>query len=159
LGAPTNIVYEVEAPREIGAEDLEVLALMLQRAIGDPGHVSSLGRSLHWSSAQQQRRLQISIVPRNGRTIIRADERLQPLIGGLFGGIVGGGGGGIGGGVGMPLGIAVFHSPLAGLGLFGATVFGAYLTARTLFVSIRGKRERDLADLLDDMAAHIVGTD
>jgi serine/threonine-protein kinase len=159
LGAPTNIVYEVEAPREIGAEDLEVLAFMLQRAIGDPGHVSSLGRSLHWSSAQQQRRLQISIVPRNGRTIIRADERLQPLIGGLFGGIIGGGGGGIGGGVGMPLGIAVWHSPLAGLSLFGATVFGAYLTARTLFVSIRGRRERELANLLDDMAAHIVGTD
>ena len=159
LGAPTNIVREVEAPKEVGPEDLEVLALMIQRAIGDPGHVSSLGRSLHWSAAQQQRRLQISIVPRNGRTIIRADERLQPLIGGLFGGIVGGGGGGIGGGVGMPLGIAVWHSPLAGLGLFGATVFSAYLTARTLFVSIRGKRERELADLLDEMAAHIVGTD
>ncbi len=159
LGAPTNIVYEVEAPREIGAEDLEVLALMLQRAIGDPGHVSSLGRSLHWSSAQQQRRLQISIVPRNGRTIIRADERLQPLVGGLFGGIIGGGGGGIGGGVGMPLGIAIWHSPLAGLSFFGATVFGAYLTARTLFVSIRGRRERELANLLDDMAAHIMGTD
>ena len=157
LGAPTNIVAEVEAPKEVGAEDLEVLALMIQRAIGDPGHVSSLGRSLHWSAAQQQRRLQISIVPRNGRTIIRADERLQPLIGGLFGGIIGGGGGGIGGGVGMPLGIAVWHSPLAGLGLFGASVLGAYVTARTLFVSIRGRRERELAALLDDMAAHIVG--
>jgi serine/threonine protein kinase len=159
LGAPTNIVCEVEAPREVGAEDLEVLALMLQRAIGDPGHVSALGRSLHWSSAQQQRRLQISIVPRNGRTIIRADERLQPLVGGLFGGIIGGGGGGVGGGVGMPLGIALFHSPLAGLGFFGATVIGTYLTARTLFVSIRRKRERELSALLDEMAAHIVGTD
>jgi serine/threonine protein kinase len=158
LGAPTNIVSEVEVPKEAGAEDLEVLAFMIQRAIGDPGHVSSLGRSLHWSAAQQQRRLQISIVPRNGRTIIRADERLHPLIGGLFGGIVGGGGGGVGGGLGVPLGIAVWHSPLAGLGLFGATVFGAYLTARTLFVSIRARRERDLADLLDEMAAHIAGT-
>jgi serine/threonine protein kinase len=155
LGAPTNIVCEVEAPREVGAEDLEILALMLQRAIGDPGHVSSLGRSLHWSSAQQQRRLQISIVPRNGRTIIRADERLQPLVGGLFGGIVGGGGGGVGGGVGMPLGIALFHSPLAGLGFFGAAVISAYLTARTLFVAIRRKRERELSDLLHEMVAHI----
>jgi eukaryotic-like serine/threonine-protein kinase len=158
LGAPTNIVSEVEVPKEAGAEDLEVLALMIQRAIGDPGHVSSLGRSLHWSAAQQQRRLQISIVPRNGRTIIRADERLHPLIGGLFGGIVGGGGGGVGGGMGMPLGIAIWHSALAGLGLFGAATFGAYLTARTLFVSIRGRRERDLADLLDEMASHIAGT-
>ena len=158
LGAPTGIVCEVEAPKEVGPEDLEVLALMIQRTIGDPGHVSSLGRSLHWSAAQQQRRLQISIVPQKGRTIIRADERLHPLIGGLFGGLVGGGGGGIGGGVGMPLGIALWHSPVAGLSLFGASVFGAYLTARSLFVSIRGKRERELANLLDDMAAHIVGT-
>jgi eukaryotic-like serine/threonine-protein kinase len=158
LGAPTNIVCEVEAPKEVGAEDLEVLALMIQRAIGDPGHVSSLGRSLHWSAAQQQRRLQISIVPRNGRTIIRADERLQPLIGGLFGGIIGGGGGGVGGGVGIPLGIALWHSPVAGLSLFGAAVAGAYVTARTLFVSIRGRRERELVGLLDEMAEHIVGT-
>jgi len=157
LGAPTSIVCEVEAPKEVSPEDLEVLALMIQRTIGDPGHVSSLGRSLHWSAAQQQRRLQISIVPRNGRTIIRADERLHPLIGGLFGGLVGGGGGGIGGGMGMPLGIALWHSPLAGLGFFGATVFGAYLTARTLFVSIRGRRERELGGLLDEMAAQIVG--
>lgn len=158
LGAPTSIVCEVEVPKEAGAEDLEVLALMIQRAIGDPGHVSSLGKSLHWSAAQQQRRLQISIVPRKGRTTIRADERLHPLIGGLFGGIVGGGGGGVGGGIGMPLGIALWHSPLAGLGLFGAATFGAFLTARTLFVSIRGRRELELGDLLDEMATHIVGT-
>jgi len=157
LGAPTKIVCEVEVPKEVGPEDLEMLALMVQRAIGDPGHVSSLGRSLHWSSAQQQRRLQISIVPRNGRTVIRADESLQPLAGGLFGGIVGGGGGGVGGGVGMPLGIALTHSPLAGFGFFGAAVVSAYLVARTLFVSIRRKREQELSDLLHDMAAHISG--
>jgi eukaryotic-like serine/threonine-protein kinase len=158
-GAPTSITREVEVPKEVRAQDFEVLALMIQRAIGDPGHVSSLGRSLHWSAAQQQRRLQISVVPRNGRTIIRADERLQPLVGGLFGGIVGGVGGGVGGGAAMPLGIALMHSPAAGLGLFGATVIGAYVTARTLFVSIRGKRERELSDLLDELAAHIVRTD
>ncbi|HEX9085185.1 MAG TPA: serine/threonine-protein kinase [Gemmatimonadaceae bacterium] len=157
LGAPTKIVCEVEVPKEVSPEDLEMLALMVQRTIGDPGHVSSLGRSLHWSSAQQQRRLQISIVPRNGRTVIRADESLQPLAGGLFGGIVGGGGGGVGGGVGMPLGIALTHSPLVGLGFFGAAVISAYLVARTLFVSIRRKRERELSDLLRDMAAHIGG--
>jgi hypothetical protein len=38
-------------------------------------------------------------------------------------------------------------------------VVAAYLTARTLFVSIRGRRERELANLLDDMAAHIVGSE
>src|ERR1700737_4851668 len=154
-GAPLNIVREIEIPVEVRAEEFEMLALMIQRAVGDPGHVSVLGRSMHWSAAQQQRRLQISIVPRNGRTIIRADERLQPLVGGLFGGIVGGVGGGAGGGAALPLGIALMHSAAAGFGFFGATVVGAYVLARTLYVSIRGKRERELSNLLDELADHI----
>jgi hypothetical protein len=159
VGAPTSIVYEVEVPKEVRPDDFEVLALTIQRALGDPGHISSLGRSLHWSAAQQQRRLQISIVPRNGRTIIRADERLAPLVGGIFGGIVGGAGGGIGGGMGMPLGIALTHSVAAGFGLFGAVVGGTYLFARRLFAWLRRKRERELSNLVDELAAHIVRTE
>jgi hypothetical protein len=159
VGAPTSIVCEIEVPKEVRPEDFEVLALTIQRALGDPGHISSLGRSLHWSAAQQQRRLQISIVPRNGRTIIRADERLQPLVGGIFGGIVGGAGGGVGGGMGMPLGIALTHSVAAGFGLFGVAVGSAYLFARWLFASLRRKRERELSNLVDDLAAHIMRTD
>jgi hypothetical protein len=156
VGAPTSIVCEIEVPKEVRPEDFEVLALTIQRALGDPGHISSLGRSLHWSAAQQQRRLQISIVPRHGRTIIRADERLQPLIGGIFGGIVGGAGGGVGGGMGMPLGIALTHSVAAGFGLFGAAVGSAYLFARWLFASLRRKRERELSNLVDELAGHIM---
>ena len=155
VGAPLNIIREIEIPVEVRAEEFEMLALMIQRAVGDPGHVSVLGRSMHWSAVQQQRRLQISVVPRNGRTIIRADERLQPLVGGLFGGIVGGVGGGVGGGAALPLGIALTHSAAAAFGFFGATVVGAYVLARTIYVSIRGKRERDLSNLLDELADHI----
>jgi eukaryotic-like serine/threonine-protein kinase len=159
VGSPTNIICEIEVPKEVSQNDFEFLALMIQRAIGDPGHVSSLGRSLHWSAAQQQRRLQISIVPRNGRTIIRAEERLQNLVGGLFGGIMGGVGGGLGGGAGMPIGIEVFHSAAAGLGLFGAFLATAFVMARTIFRSMRGKRERELSNLLDDIAEHITRTE
>jgi serine/threonine-protein kinase len=159
VGAPTSIVCEVEVPKEVRPEDFEVLALTIQRALGDPGHISSLGRSLHWSAAQQQRRLQISVVPRNGRTIIRADERLQPLVGGIFGGIVGGAGGGAGGGMGIPLGIALTHSVAAGFGFFGVIVGSAYLFARALFRSLRRRRERELSNLVDDLAAHIMRTE
>ena len=159
VGAPTSIVCEVEVPKEVRSEDFEVLALTIQRALGDPGHISSLGRSLHWSAAQQQRRLQISIVPRNGRTIIRADERLGPLVGGIFGGIVGGAGGGFGGGMGMPLGIALTHSVAAGVGFFGVVLGSAYLFARRLFAWLRRKRERELSNLVDELAAHIMRTD
>jgi eukaryotic-like serine/threonine-protein kinase len=159
VGAPTSIVCEIEVPKEVRPEDFEVLALTIQRALGDPGHISSLGRSLHWSAAQQQRRLQISVVPRHGRTIIRADERLQPLVGGIFGGIVGGAGGGVGGGMGMPLGIALTHSVAAGFGFFGAAVGSAYLFARWLFATLRRKRERELSNLVDELAAHIMRTE
>jgi serine/threonine protein kinase len=159
VGAPTSIVCEVEVPKEVRPEDFEVLALTIQRALGDPGHISSLGRSLHWSAAQQQRRLQISVVPRNGRTIIRADERLAPLVGGIFGGLLGGGGGGFGGGMGIPLGIALTHSVAAAFGIFGAIVGGTYLFARKLFASLRRRRERELTNLIDDLAAHIMRTD
>jgi len=159
VGAPTSIVCEVEVPKEVRPEDFEVLALTIQRALGDPGHISSLGRSLHWSAAQQQRRLQISIVPRPGRTIIRADERLQPLVGGIFGGVLGGGGGGFGGGMGIPLGLALTHSVAAAFGIFGAIVGGTYLFARRLFASLRRRREQELSNLVDDLAAHIMRTE
>jgi serine/threonine protein kinase len=159
VGAPTSIICEIEIPKEVRSEDFEFLALMIQRAIGDPGHVSSLGRSLMWSAAQQQRRLQISIVPRNGTTILRAEERLQNLIGGLFGGIMGGVGGGLGGGIGMPIGIEIIGSPAAGLGLFGLALTSAYLTARLFFRSMRAKRERELTTLLEDMGEYITRTD
>jgi len=155
VGAPTTIIYEIEVPTEVKPASFEILVNMIQRALGDPGHVSTLGRSLHFALVHQQRRLQISIVPRGGRTTIRVDERLQPVIGGLFGGIVGGGGGGIGGGLALPLGIALTHSPLAGFGAFGATALAAYLTARGIFRRIRENRERELIVLVDQLAAQI----
>ncbi|PYO78820.1 MAG: hypothetical protein DMD63_06145 [Gemmatimonadetes bacterium] len=155
IGAPSVIIYEVEVPREVRPDSFEVLVNMIQRAMGDPGHVSTLGRSLHFALVHQQRRLQISIVPRGGRTTIRVDERLAPLIGGLFGGIVGGGGGGVGGGMALPLGIALTHSPVAGFGAFGATALAAYLTARSIFRQVRAGRERDLIQLVNDLAAQI----
>ena len=157
VGAPTSIVYEVEVPREVRPDQLENMVIMIQRALGDPGHVSALGRSLNFALVHQQRRLQISIVPRQGRTTIRVDERLAPVIGGIFGGVVGGGGGGVGGGMSLPLGIALTHSPLVGVSAFGATAFAAYLAARGIFRRVRTGRERQLIALVEDLCAQIIG--
>lgn len=157
LGAPSAIMYEIEVPKEVRADSFELLVNVIQRTMGDPGHVSTLGRSLHWASVHQQRRLQISMVPRGGRTTIRADERLHPLMGGLFGGIVGGAGGGVGGGLALPLTLAVTHNPLAGFGAFGATALAAYLAARGIYRQVRRSREQDLIKLVDELAAEIMG--
>ena len=59
----------------------------------------------------------------------------------------------------MPLGIALTHSVLAGFGFFGAAVGGTYLLARTLFRSMRRNRERELSNLVDELAAHIMGAE
>jgi eukaryotic-like serine/threonine-protein kinase len=156
VGAPSAIVYEIEVPKEVRSDSFELLVNIIQRTMGDPGHVSTLGRSLHWASAHQQRRLQISMVPRSGRTTIRADERLHPLMGGLFGGIVGGGGGGFGGGVALPVTIALTHNPIAGFGAFGASALAAYLGARGVYRQVRRSRENDLIKLVDELAAEIM---
>jgi len=159
IGAPSAIIYEIEVPTEARPASFELLVNTIQRTMGDPGHVSTLGRSLHWASVHQQRRLQISIVPRGGRTIIRADERLQPVIGGLFGGIVGGAGGGVGGGMALPLGIALTHSPFFGFAAFGGTALAAYLVARGIYRQIRSRREGELIVLVDELAAQITSGD
>jgi eukaryotic-like serine/threonine-protein kinase len=155
VGAPTSIIYEVEVATEVRSQDFEVLVNMIQHALGDPGHVSTLGRSLHWASVHQQRRLQISMVPRGGRTIIRADERLQPIVGGIFGGVIGGGGGGVGGGMALPLTIAITHSPLLGMMSFGGTAVLAFGVARGVFRKVRNGREQELKSLIDDLAVRI----
>ena len=156
VGSPTSIAYEVEVAREARPDTYEVLVNTIQRELGDPGHVSTLGRTLNFSLVHQQRRLQISIVPRNGRTTIRVDERLSPIVGGIFGGVVGGGGGGVGGGMALPLGIALTHSGLVGVGAFGATVLAAYLTARGIFGRIRSGRQRELVALVNQLADEII---
>ena len=157
VGAPTSITYEVEVPREAKPDSFEVLVSIIQRELGDPGHVSTLGRTLTFALMHQQRRLQISIVPRNGRTTIRVDERLSPMIGGIFGGVVGGGGGGGGAGMAMPLAIAVTHSPILGFGAWGATALAAYLSARGIFRHIRSGREKTLVALVHQLADEIAG--
>lgn len=159
VGSSTSIIYEVEVATEVRSEDFELLVNMMQHAMGDPGHVSTLGRSLHWASVHQQRRLQISMVPRGGRTIIRADERLSPVVGGIFGGIIGGGGGGIGGGLALPLAIATTHSGVIGLVAFGGTALAAYGTARGVFKKVRNGRERELGALVDELAARVAEGD
>jgi hypothetical protein len=104
-----------------------------------------------WSSAIKNRRVQISIVPRHGKTMIRIDERLGQLAGALFGGIIGGGGGGSGG-IAMAIGTAVFHSLAVSLGIWGGTIGGAYLLARTIYGAQARGRRKELRALIEELA-------
>ncbi|MDQ6827996.1 MAG: serine/threonine protein kinase [Gemmatimonadota bacterium] len=154
-GSPMSIFYEVEVPFEASPEDYELFVDMIRRKVGEPSNVSTLGRTLLWSVGDQQRKLQLTIATRAGRTTIRADERLKPLAGALFGGIVGGVGGGVGSVLGVPLGAGALHSVFAGLGMFAAVVASALLFARRRFRVVRSKREADLRSVVDAIADQI----
>ena len=119
------------------------------------GQVSQLGRSFSWvaSPGASQRKLEIVVSVRGGRTRITMQEHLGPLIGGIFGGI----GGGMGGGGMWPvIGIflAAFHLPASAVtAIIPLWLVTTYATARTAYHRASGRRVRELEALADRLAA------
>ena len=143
------ILLEAEVSGEVPEAELYVLVDTIRRRLGEAGHVGAIGRSVSWSSAKN-RRLQVAIISRRGKTTIRVDERLPQLAGGVFGGIVGGMGGGTGG-LAFGIGMGVFQSAAISLGIWAATIAGSYLLARTVYgVQVR-KRLKELRALADEL--------
>jgi hypothetical protein len=106
---------------------------------------------LSWASADKQRKLQVAVLVRDGRTSIYVSERLRDLAGGLFGGIMGGGGGGLMG-PSIAFGINVLGSPLAAAGCVLATVGVGYGVARTIYGNITRRRRRVLQEMIEQLA-------
>jgi serine/threonine protein kinase len=154
LGGALNIAYEVQVPGEAPDRDFDILIEIIRRQMGEVGTVSTIGRSLSWSTTSKYRQVSVSVVPRNGRTTIRVDERLTNLAGGLFGGIVGGAGGGSAGAA-MGVGFGALHSALAAFGMWGVGIAGSYFLARSIFSSQRQSRERQLGTLVDQLSEQI----
>jgi hypothetical protein len=110
LGGRSAIAFESTVHGEMPERDFDLLVEEIRRALNDNGVVSVIGRSLNWTSADKNRKVQISVLVRDGRTTIYVGERLRDLIGAIYGGVIGGGGGGamgpimggLVGGLGMP---------------------------------------------------------
>jgi serine/threonine protein kinase len=151
IGGPSSISVEVVVPGEIPEADYYLLAEIIRRRIRQTGAVNTLGRSLTWTCTAQGHQIEISVVPRAGRTTIRADERLGPLIGGTFGGIMGGLGGGLAG-PSFGIGAGAMHSVALGFGFWGVAIAGSYLLARTVFRRVRQTRERVLREVVQELA-------
>jgi serine/threonine protein kinase len=154
IGDAMSIRCEVEVPRAMRESEFESLVNLIRHQFTEPGHASTLGRTLHWSSSDRRRRLQISMTAGGGRTVIRVDEHLRPLAGSLFGGIVGGAGGGSLG-IAMSLGETLLRSVGAGFALWGVGIGGCYLLARHLFRRARARRESELRALVAELAEEI----
>jgi hypothetical protein len=116
-GEPLQICYECVLEGELHERDFDVMVDTIRRRAGDwgdAGLLSTVGRSLTWSThSKAGRRMQVSIFPRNGKTTIRVLESLKESAGGIYGGIIGGFGGGLGG-----IAFAIFQKARGfGLGL------------------------------------------
>ena len=153
IGGPTRLHLEATVDGEIEEADFEILLRSIRNAMGEAGHMGVFAKTLSWAPTGTDRRLSITISSRGGRTVVTIDERLAQLIGAFFGGI----GGGMGGG--GSAGIAALAQKLLGsewiapalLAYLGLT----YGVARTAFSLSTRRRERRLAQLLEELVASI----
>ena len=125
-----------------------------RRILGNVGQVSQLGRSFSWSTTPSatRRNLEVVVTMRGGRTRIRIQENLAPLVGAIYGGIGGGmGGGGMGPIMGVMFG--ALHFPFAAVALvIPAWLSTTYLTARIAYRTTTKRRRAELEDLANRLA-------
>jgi serine/threonine protein kinase len=155
LGTATRIVVEATIDGEMPERDYDLVLDIIRREIGEVGQIGSVGRTFSWSVSNQNRKLQISVMPRGGKTTVRIDEQLGAIAGGIFGGIMGGGGGGLGGAV-MGIVAGGAHEPLLGLAAWLGVIATAFGTARfTLRQLANGRRTKltEVANLLANQIA------
>jgi serine/threonine protein kinase len=142
LGTATRIVVEVSVEGEMPERDYDLVLDIIRREVGEVGQIGSVGRTFSWSVSNQNRKLQISVMPRGGKTTVRIDEQLGQITGGIFGGLMGGIGGGLGGAV-MGSVAAGAGEPLLGLAAWAGVLGSAYMGARyTLRRLANGRREK-----------------
>lgn len=157
VGQHSKIEFEATVDGELADTDFEDVADVIRGNIGDLGNINAIGKSITWTSwgamnPASQRKLQISVSSRNGRTTIRGFEDLSQLSGGIYGGIMGGVGGGVGG-PSLAVAIALTHSALVAVPVFGGIVLGAYTLARTIFTRLSRKRQAELRTTVEAVAA------
>jgi len=87
IGGPTRIAIERIVDGEIPESEYAVMVDETRRTLQNVGQVSQLGRSFSWvaSPGASQRKLEIVVSVRGGRTRITIQENFGPLIGAMFG--------------------------------------------------------------------------
>lgn len=166
-GAPLRRTVERVIDREITQDEHEALAADIREALAPlftvPPQVSTLGRSLSFSTVSRRSNIDLQITPRDGKTIIRITTNATQLAGGYFGGIMGGVGAGFGTNVGTLTGTFAARAldlpvPLSvGIGITGFLGFvtGAYSVARALFGRSVARNNSLIDNLADQLEARI----
>jgi hypothetical protein len=151
LGGRSAIAYEAVVHGEMPERDFDLLVEEIRRALNDNGVVSVVGRSLNWTSADKQRKVQISVLVRDGRTTIYVGERLKDLIGAIYGGVIGGGGGGTMGPI-MGITMGALEMPWLIPPLIFSTVLSAFGIARYSLQRVTKSRSKVLQELTQRLA-------
>jgi serine/threonine-protein kinase len=149
-GGYTHLSLEIVVDGEMPERDFDLMVDIIRREVDEVGNFSAVGRSLTWNSMSQGRRIQVSVLPRGGKTAIRVSEGLAPLAGSLFGPIMGAGGGGLGGAT-FGSFMASGHPGLAAFGWLGILT-AAYTVARTSFARASRRRHKTLRELAEALA-------
>lgn len=155
-GAPVTIRIERTVEGELPAERFDAIIPRIQQATDGQGTASVVGRTLTWSSQTDGNTTsqQVLVSSREGRTLIRWEERFVGLAGGLFGGIVGGGGAGLGIGMGGAI-AGVAGSVALAVGIPIVALGGSYALARTIFTRVVRRREAAVHDVIEEIAAFV----
>jgi serine/threonine-protein kinase len=151
LGGRHTIAYEATIQGEMPERDFDLMVEEIRRALNDNGVVSVVGRSLNWTSADRQRKVQISVFGRDGRTNIYVGERLKDLIGAIYGGVIGGGGGGAMGPI-IGLTVGALQMPFLIAPAIATTVLSAFGIARYSLQRVTKSRSQVLQELTQRLA-------
>lgn len=150
LGEDVGLVREVTLPGEVPRERFEDLLGTIQGTVSDHGQPTLVGRTLTWQgqAADQNRRIRVVVSSRDDATLIRIEENLSQMAGGLFGGVVGGVGLGVGLGMGLPFALSVLGSAAAAVVFPAATVGLTYIGVREAYRRVVQRRRRAMDHLL-----------
>lgn len=154
-GGPLTLRIERTVDGELPGDRLEAIVPLIQEATEGQGTASAVGRTLTWSShsGDNTSSQQVLVASRDGRTLIRWEEKFTGLAGGLFGGLVAGGGVGLGVGAGALFGS--LGSAALGFGIPTLVVGGSYALARSIFARIVRRRREAAHRVVEAVAAQV----
>jgi hypothetical protein len=152
LGAPTKLELERILAGELPETAHTELVEAMRRTLGTVGATTVLPGSLAWTTNAQNNSIgpfaNIYVTVRDGKTSIRADEKLGAMAGAIFGGVGGGVGGG---GILVPIAAALISPVLVPITI-PLWLGGIYFGCRKLFRGSATKKAVRLDTLLDDLA-------
>jgi serine/threonine-protein kinase len=149
-GGRKQLQYEIVVNGEVAEDDFDLLVDIIRRETNQTGILASVGRSLSWQTHPGGRNIQVTVLPRGGKTTIRVSENLKHAIGEIFGGIMGSIGGTM-----APIMVGVgakLHNPVFALSVWVGTVLITYASSRGLFWHTTRSRDKELCRLAEALA-------